>query len=331
MKDTTSNGSVKDSVSSYTWSVILPTYRREDTLPSCLDHIAQARHERDDIEIIILDNGVPESSRAIVEKSEIHSHLTYIENPPGSGLGYSLKKGAELAKGNLILEINDDAILPNQFFKELENIFESDPKIGVVGVRATEEGYLQTEEQVGTIDEHSGVITGNFASETKDPIDVEHIYGFCFAYRRELLAKGANHDQALLSKNYSSGTRIETDQCLSAIEAGYRVIYAGNIAVLHLAKPRIDLDERSEKWRLNHIRNTLYLFLKHFGLLNRKALALRYAILHDVGVRSFLKCPSRKNLRYLITGFSAKVSAFYHWLIHLSRFRNSSSKMRCSN
>lgn len=301
----------------HTWTIIIPTFRRSEVLRLCLKSLFSAVNDRNDIEIIILDNGTPITSETVVNEFFNVMPIRYIINEPGNCLGYSLSKGSNLANGKFILELNDDAILPNNFLKELESIYSLDSKTGMIGVRALEEGYVSMPGNIGSINTKNLSIVGNFDRKTSTPIDVEHVYGFCFSYKREILTAGASHDQTLLAKKYSSGNRIETDQCLAAKRLGYRVVYAGNIAVKHLAKPRPDIDERSAKWRVNHLRNTLYLFLKHFGLTGKKFIALRFAITHDLGIRSAILSPSVDNVTYAAIGLYAKLSALYHWIVLL--------------
>lgn len=295
------------------WSVIIPTFRRQDVLCRCLENLTEAAKFVDSIKVVLLDNGAPCLSGSVVERFVERLPITYQENAAGHGLGYSLSRGASLARGALVLEINDDALVPPTIFSDLQRVFDSDPTIGVVGVRAIEEGYAAGGEGIGRIDPKSCQVIGNFHLPTDEPIDVDHVYGFCYAYRRELLDKGAGHDQVLLARDYSSGNRIETDHCLMAKKLGYRVVYDGRIAVKHLAKPRPDMSERSPRWRINHTRNTLYLFLKHYGWLGNRAISARFC-LKDLGIRSAILRPSRENWAYVATGFRARCSAVWHWL-----------------
>lgn len=294
---------------------VVPTYRRPDVLRQCLEHLCALDPAPGAFEVRVLDNGAPETSRAVVAEFAGRLNLHYTENEPGHGLGFSLNRGADAALGEIVIELNDDALVPSDFLERVLPHFD-DASVGVVGVRAIENGYASTAGGIGRIDERTLEVTGNFDQSTAGPIDVEHVYGFCYAYRRELLDRGGRHDTTLLARDYSSGNRIETDHCLTARRLGYRVLYDGSIAVTHLAKPRGDLSERSERWRLNHIRNTLYLYLKHFGLFGRGAIALRYGLKHDVGLISLLKRPTPANARYFWVGLRARGSAVWHWLVN---------------
>jgi hypothetical protein len=143
------------------------------------------------------------------------------------------------------------------------------------------------------------------------------VYGFCYAYRREALERGGVHDEVLLARDYSSGNRIETDHCLTLRRLGFKIVYDSSVAVRHLARPRGDINERSLRWKLNHTRNTLYLFLKHYGLTGKRCLALRFALLQDVGVLSAIRHPTPTNVAYFFTGLRGRASAFWHYARYL--------------
>ena len=296
------------------YSVIVPTYRRPDVLALCLERLSRLDYPPKQVEVRVYDNGSPRDSRAVVDRFRDRLALTYTLNEPGHGLGYSLRRGARECRGERVVELNDDALVPPDFLTDLDRAFASDSRVGVVGVRALEKGYAANGTGIGRIDTRSRVIVGNFDRATEGPVEVEHVYGFCYAYTRAVLDAGGGHDAVLLAKDYSTGNRIETDQCLTARRLGFQVVYDGRVAVEHLAKPRGDVSERSPRWRVNEIRNTLYLFLKHYGFFGRSFLAIRYLLLHDLGVLSAIRQPNRKNLGYVWTGLAARGSAIAHYI-----------------
>lgn len=299
------------------WSVVLPTYRRPEMLASCMGCLAAVASRSRIVEILVFDNGAPQTSESVVARFQDLLPISYILNEPGHGLGYSLSQGAKRVVGDYVLELNDDALVPPDVFERIERVFQSDAAIGIVGVRAMEEGSKDNGEGIGRIDAVTGEIVGNFHLRTDEVIDVEHVYGFCYAYRRELLDRGASHDSVLLAQDYSTGDRLETDHCLMARKLGYRVVYDGRIAVQHLAMPRGDMSERSPRWRSSSLRNTLYLYLKHFGWFGRGGIAFRLCCFRDVGLRSALLQPSRANWDYFFSGVRARASAIIHWLKYL--------------
>jgi hypothetical protein len=78
------------------------------------------------------------------------------------------------------------------------------------------------------------------------------------------------------------------------------------------------MDEASPRWRRNAIRNSIYLFLKHFGPFGKGAAALRMTFVTDVGAVSMLRHPRRENINYFVHGLGSRVSAWWHWIRYLT-------------
>jgi GT2 family glycosyltransferase len=300
------------------YSIVLPTYRRPDVLAQCLAHVAGLDYPLEHVEVLALDNGGPaDNSAAVAEPFRGRLRLTYVVNEVNGGYGFSVNRGLSRSTGRKIVILNDDAMLPPSFLRACDTAFASDPAVGCLGCRVIEKGYPRQGDGIGRVAD-SGDIVANFDQDCGGPVEVEHVYGFCYAITRRALEAAGLYDRTLLAKPYSSGDRIETDHCLSIRRAGLRVVYDPRIVVAHLARPRADYNERSPAWKLNHTRNTLYLFLKHYGVLGKKGLALRFALARDVGIRSLLRRPSGDNLRYFLTGLRARASGLGHYLLYLA-------------
>ena len=302
------------------YSIVLPTYRRPDVLVQCFEHIIALDYPPEQIEVLVLDNGGPEhNSAAVAEPFRDRLRLTYLVNEVNRGYGFSVNRGLSRSTGRKIIILNDDAMLPPSFLRDCDAAFAADPAIGCLGCRVIEKNYNREGRGIGRVAD-SGDIVANFDQDCGAPIEVEHVYGFCYTITRQALDAAGPYDQTLLAKPYSSGNRIETDHCLSIRRAGLKVVYDPRLVVEHFAKPRADYSERSLAWKLNFTRNTLYLFLKHYGLLGKKGLALRFALARDVGILSLLRRPSRANLSYFLTGLKARASGFGHYFLYLAGY-----------
>jgi GT2 family glycosyltransferase len=278
------------------------------------------------LEIVIVDNGGPaENTRAAAEPYMQRLRIRYLVNPVNRGYGFSVNRSIVESTGDVLLLLNDDARPQADLLRECDRLLERDPLIGCVGCRVIEQGYYHFGDGIGRIAE-SGDIIGNFDVDCGEPIEVEHIYGFCYFFTRQAVNRAGLNDCTLLAKPYSSGNRIETDHCLSIRECGLKVVYNPRMVAIHLAKPRPDMSEVSLKWKRNEIRNTLYLYLKHYGLFGKGGAALKLTFLVDVGVVSMLRHPSAANIAYFLTGLRARGSAYAHAVLFaLTRRRNSTA------
>jgi GT2 family glycosyltransferase len=306
------------------YSIVIPTFRRPDQLAECLASVTGQNYPLDLLEVIVVDNGgASEHSRDAAAPFAARLALNYLVNPVNGGYGYSVNRGICASHGERLVLLNDDARLPPEFLRSCDRVLDSDPAIGCLGCRVDEDGYLNSGQGIGRLDE-SGVVVGNFNVDCGMPIEVEHIYGFCYVFTREAVGRAGVCDETLLARRYSSGNRIETDHCLSIRRNGLKVVYDPRIVVRHLAKPRPDMREASLKWKINAIRNTIYLYLKHFGLFGKRGAALRLTFVSDVGLLSMLRRPTLANMAYFATGLRARASAYAHYVLYLISPRDSS-------
>ncbi|MFN5470383.1 MAG: glycosyltransferase family 2 protein [Pirellulaceae bacterium] len=297
---------------------VVATYRRPEVLAVCLEAICnQELPEGTSIQVRVYDNGSPKSAESTVRPWAESHGVVYINNGVGHGLGYSLTRGARESQGDVVVEMNDDAIIPQGFVARVADAFGNQPRLGILGFRADEDGYQEVPGGIGQIDGPGMRLIGNFCRPTSGPIAVEHVYGFCYAWRRAILDEGLGHDPTLLTKDFSNGSRLDTDHSLTVLRGGWQVIYDGSLPVRHLAMPRGDMSEVSTRWRINDIRNTLYLYLKHFGLFGRSALALRYGLLFNHGILSALRQPTRANWVFFLAGLRGRASAVRFYVQHL--------------
>jgi GT2 family glycosyltransferase len=310
------------------YSIVIPTFRRPDQLAECLSTVAALDYPLESLEVIIVDNGgVTENSEYVVEPFTGRLAIRYFVNPVNGGYGYSVNRGIAASRGVRLLLLNDDARLPREFLRQCDTLLDADPTIGCLGCRVDEDGYLNSGEGIGRLDE-SGEVIGNFNIDCETPIEVEHVYGFCYVFTREAIRRAGPCDETLLARPYSSGNRIETDHCLSIRGQGLKVVYNPRTVVRHLAKPRPDMSEISLRWKTNAIRNTIYLYLKHFGPFGKGGAALRLTFVVDVGLLSMLRRPTRANIAYFATGLRARASAYAHYGLYLmSRTGNTAQKV----
>ncbi len=297
------------------YSILIPTFRRGESLAECLDSVCGLDYPLDHLEVIIVDNGgSAEHTRSAAEPFMQRLSIRYLINPVNRGFGYSFNRAAVEATGDRLWLLTDDVRPQPDLLRECDALLARDPLIGYVGCRAIEAGYIRSGDGIGRI-ANTGEVVGNFDIDCGQPIEVEHVYGFSSIFTREALNRVGVYDRTLLSQPYSSGDRTETDHCLSVRQCGLKVVYNPRMAAVHLAKPRPDMSEVSLRWKRNSIRNTLYLYLKHYGMFGKSGAALRLTFLVDVGILSLLRRPSVTNVAYFANGVRARISAYAHVLL----------------
>ena len=299
------------------YSIAIPTFRRGEALAECLDSVCALDYPKDRIEVVIVDNGgAMEHTQAFAEPFRKRLALRYLINEVNRGYGFSVNRSISESTGDCILLLNDDARPMPDMLKRCDELLASDPAIGCVGCRAIEKDYIRSGEGIGVIAD-GGEIVGNFDVDCGTPREVEHVYGFCYFFTREAVRRAGLNDRTLLAKPYSSGNRIETDHALNIRRRGLKVVYHPGLVALHLAKPRPDMSEVSLRWHRNAIRNTIYLYLKHFGCFGRGGAAFKLTFLVHVGLGSMVRRPNADNIEYFFHGLGSRTSAYWHWVKYL--------------
>ncbi|GAC1466519.1 MAG: hypothetical protein PVSMB1_15820 [Gemmatimonadaceae bacterium] len=151
------------------YSIVIPTYRRPDALAECLESVCALDYPRDQLEVIVVDNGGAAHTRAVADPFSARLYLRYLINPGNQGYGFSVNRGIVESTGANIVLLNDDARPNPDFFRECDRSFEHDPEIGCVGCRVIERGYVHSCNGIGRIDE-SGEIVANFDRGCGEPI-----------------------------------------------------------------------------------------------------------------------------------------------------------------
>lgn len=113
-------------------SVVLITANRSGLLDRCLESLkgplSSISHE-----IILVDNASVDDTVNMVKRN--YPEITLILNQVNRGVAPARNQALRIAKGELILIFDDDAMLAEGSFEDLIAFIELSPEIGLVGVR----------------------------------------------------------------------------------------------------------------------------------------------------------------------------------------------------
>ena len=100
------------------YSAIIPLYNRPDEIKELLESLTLQTYTS--FEVVIIEDGSTNDAREIAEsfsdKLKIQYH--FIEN---GGQGFARNVGFEKAKGEFFVIFDSDAIIPNHYFKSVED------------------------------------------------------------------------------------------------------------------------------------------------------------------------------------------------------------------
>ncbi|MBO4621864.1 MAG: glycosyltransferase family 2 protein [Paludibacteraceae bacterium] len=116
-------------------SVIICTYNREKYIRPLLESLAANDLPKNEYEILLVDNNCTDNTRAICgEFSKDHPGLTFrYMTEPEQGLSAARNKGIREAKGNILLYVDDDALVDSHYLRDYAEFFASHPETMATG------------------------------------------------------------------------------------------------------------------------------------------------------------------------------------------------------
>lgn len=208
--------------------VVVATYRRPEHVRTCLEHLqAQTVLPR---RIVVVDASPDDLTAAVVADFD---GVEYRRNDLGVGtLAASRAIGSHDATEDVVAFIDDDAYAEPDWLARILDAYDL-PDVGAVGGRARMNREGEEDEGVELIGRFlpNGRLTGNFAADPGRIVDADHMLGANMTVRTDVLRSfGGIHD-------YYPGTclREDSDLSLRVRTAGYRIRYAPDAVVLHVA------------------------------------------------------------------------------------------------
>lgn len=241
-------------------SILIPTRDNEKDLIDCLDSIGHLDYPFDKIEIVIWDNNSRQESKDKVKQflsnmtNEKPRQVEFIEHNDNYGV-YSSRN--ELCKrvgsdAQFILSIDDDVILPSQFFEGLLPVFQEDSSVGIIGPRTVfDDDPSKTAHGAGLVNWWLGRYSD---VDAKNVMECHYVIGCCMLIRRGVIDTIGGFDRDYYT---SHG---EVDFCLKAKKKGYKIIYYPDVVVRH----RVDRGGTQTAERRYYLyRNKLFVIKKN--------------------------------------------------------------------
>ena len=116
-------------------SVVIPVYNSERTLRSCLESIKKSNVKP--FETIIIDDGSTDNSIEIAKEF----NFRIIKLKKNSGPAVARNTGVRNAKGDVILFIDSDVVIPNNVIQKVVNDFKKEKVDAVQGIYSVKQRY----------------------------------------------------------------------------------------------------------------------------------------------------------------------------------------------
>jgi GT2 family glycosyltransferase len=211
-------------------SIVIPVFNRLDLTRQCLEAIREATAEPG-YEVIVVDNGSTDGTAGFLRAEQSARRLRCLVNGENAGFGRACNQGVRIARGELVVLLNNDTIPQPGWLAALAETM-ADRDVGIAGSRLlypdgriqhagivwNAEGRLDHAHRWAPADDPAVLVPRDFAAVT----------GACLMIRRETFLELGGFDDG-----YHMYVE-DVDLCIRAWEAGLRVTYCPSSVVVHL-------------------------------------------------------------------------------------------------
>lgn len=236
----------------YFVSVIVPVYNRAKGVHICLDALETQTYPVESYEILVVDDYSKDELEKEVAK---HKRARYIMNTMEFGLPAARNMGIKEAKGDILIFLDDDAIVEKDYIEGIVEVYKENENTGGVTGRLKSviiqdvkkgslgkimevyakifgiSGFFANQEGIGEVLD-SGFITSNFHQQ-QEIMKVKWLSGCNMSYLKEAIDATGFFDN-----DYSGHAYFEdADFSYRVHEKGYELFATPYAVVDHLVTP----------------------------------------------------------------------------------------------
>lgn len=206
------------------YSVILPTFGRPDEVENFLESMTLQKFG--DFEVIVVDGSLDDILHPVIEKYRRITDLKYFHEK-GLGASESRNLGCEKARGDFLVFIDSDCVVPPDYFEKVESFLVVNPSVdGYGGPDAADDTFSPFQKAVNYA--MTSILTTGGIRGKKKHVGKFQLRGFNMGIRRE----------AFFAVGGYSGMQVAEDIDLSMrlLKAGYVTALIPEAFVFHRRK-----------------------------------------------------------------------------------------------
>ncbi len=211
-------------------TMVILTFNQLEHTRLCLESIERCTplpHE-----LIIVDNGSTDGTVDYLrEYAAAHSNTRVIANSTNRGFAAGNNQGLALARGNNILLLNNDTVVPPGWLERMLSVFDRHPEAGLVGPMSN---YVSGPQLIPGISYHGlpemEAFAARWSAENAGQVIQSEVrlVAFCLLVRRQVIEKIGGLDE-----RFGSGNFEDDDFCIRAALFGYGAMIAKDAFVHH--------------------------------------------------------------------------------------------------
>jgi GT2 family glycosyltransferase len=184
-------------------------------------------------ELILVDNGSQAPAAQWLDSLvEQHDNIRLLRNEENQGYAYGCNQGLAVARGDFVVLLNNDVVVPPCWLTDQISLFSGSEKIGLVGPRTNESAGPQRvpPEEVG-YSSIEGLRTFSQKWQVLKDLDFSYtdpLTGLCMVLKREVIQRVGGLDTSFWIGNYE-----DNDFCIRVARAGYQIAIAHDVFVHH--------------------------------------------------------------------------------------------------
>ena len=261
-------------------SVVIITWNAEQDVKQCLDSVLEATLSHA-TEVIVVDNGSTDNTRAILESYEERINLFFLKK--NNGVAVARNIGMAAAKGEYIWILDVDTIVNKNAVDGMIEYLGNNPECGICACRLqSESGDVQESCRKMPYPKHKirnllasktgkSVFTKKLNEKIKkqnetqfyykemqgsEPFEAEYVIGACQMFRKTIL-----EEVGFLDEKIFYGPE-DADFCLRICRKGYKVVCLPTYYIVHHYN-RISNKKIFSRLSYLHLKGLVYFYVKH--------------------------------------------------------------------
>lgn len=182
-------------------------------------------------ELVLVDNGSGPDIAALARTlAAQHTNFVYVRNEINQGFGYACNQGLAVARGDAVVIINNDVVVPQGWLSRLLAVMQEDPQVGMVGPVTNRCVGVQQIFPAPYSDVHDfpRAAAARATTHAGNAANTSRLVGLCLLLPMQVIREVGGFDPA-----FGYGNLEDDDLGLRVRRAGWKLAVAEDVFVHH--------------------------------------------------------------------------------------------------